>query len=84
MNDMAARHDEVLSCWEAAAIRKVMAVIGESADAESVGVHRALGFTQLGSIASCGWKLGVWRDLVIMQKGPGVGNTQPPLDLPGL
>lgn len=75
---------ELLACFEAAGIRKVMAIVGDSANAGSVGVHRALGFTQVGTVESCGWKLGAWRDIVIMQKTLGVGDTQPPLDLPGL
>jgi len=75
---------ELLACCEAVGIRKVMAIVGDSANTGSVGVHRALGFTQVGTIASCGWKLGAWRDIVIMQKTLGLGDTQPPLDLPGL
>ena len=69
---------ELLTRFEAAGIRKVMAIIGDSANAGSVGVHRALGFTQVGVVESCGWKLGAWRDIVIMQKTLGVGSTQPP------
>jgi phosphinothricin acetyltransferase len=69
---------ELLTRFEAAGIRKVMAIIGDSANAGSVGVHRALGFTQVGVVESCGWKLGAWRDIVIMQKTLGVGSTLPP------
>lgn len=69
---------ELLTRFEAAGIRKVMAIIGDSANAGSVGVHRALGFTQVGVVESCGWKLGAWRDIVIMQKTLGAGNTLPP------
>jgi len=71
---------ELLACFEAVGIRKVMAIIGDSANAGSVGVHRALGFTQVGVVESCGWKLGAWRDIVIMQKTLGAGDTQPPAD----
>ncbi len=73
---------ELLARCEAVGVRKVMAVVGDSANAGSVGVHRALGFTQVGTIESCGWKFGAWRDIVIMQKTLGPGDTQPPLDLP--
>ena len=72
---------ELLARCEAADIRKVMAIVGDSANAGSVGVHLALGFTQVGIIESCGWKFGAWRDIVIMQKTLGAGDTQPPLDL---
>ncbi|MFM9900668.1 MAG: N-acetyltransferase family protein [Polaromonas sp.] len=71
---------ELLARLEAGGIRKVMAIIGDSANAGSVGVHRALGFTQVGVVESCGWKLGAWRDIVIMQKTLGAGDTQPPAD----
>lgn len=71
---------ELLARFEAAGIRKVMAIIGDSANAGSVGVHRALGFTQVGVVESCGWKFGAWRDIVIMQKTLGAGDTLPPAD----
>ena len=71
---------DLLARLEAAGIRQVMAIIGDSANAGSVGVHRALGFTQVGVVASCGWKLGAWRDIVIMQKTLGAGDTLPPAD----
>lgn len=73
---------ELLARCEAVGIRKVMAIVGDSANAGSLGVHRALGFTQVGTIESCGWKLGAWRDIVIMQKTLGPGDTQPPFDQP--
>ncbi len=71
---------ELLARCEAAGIRKIMAVIGDSANAGSVGLHRALGFTQVGIVESCGWKMGAWRDIVIMQKTLGAGNALPPAD----
>ena len=71
---------ELLARFEAVGIRKVMAIIGDSANVGSVGVHRALGFTQVGVVDSCGWKFGAWRDIVIMQKTLGAGNTLPPAD----
>ena len=54
--------------------------VTSSANAGSVGVHRALGFTQVGVVESCGWKFGAWRDIVIMQKTLGAGDTLPPAD----
>lgn len=73
---------ELLARCEAVGIRKVMAIVGDSANAGSVGVHLALGFTQVGLIEACGWKFGAWRDIVIMQKTLGAGNTEPPLEQP--
>lgn len=72
---------ELLARCEAIGIRKVMAIVGDSANAGSIGVHRTLGFTQVGTIEACGWKFGAWRDIVIMQKTLGPGDTQPPLEL---
>ncbi|MES2954899.1 MAG: N-acetyltransferase family protein [Pseudomonadota bacterium] len=74
---------ELLARCESAGIRKIMAIIGDSANAGSVGLHRALGFTQVGIVASCGWKFGAWRDIVIMQKPLGAGDTLPPSDFAG-
>lgn len=71
---------ELLARLEAVGIRKVMAIIGDSSNAGSIGVHRALGFEQAGVIQSCGWKFGAWRDIVIMQKTLGPGDAQPPMD----
>jgi L-amino acid N-acyltransferase YncA len=63
---------------EKAGIRKLMAVIGDSANAGSVGVHRSLGFTQVGILKSCGWKFGKWLDIVLMEKSLGEGDKTPP------
>jgi len=63
---------------EAAGIRKLIAVIGDSSNAGSVGVHRALGFAPVGVFKSCGWKFGQWLDIVLMEKTLGEGDTTPP------
>ena len=73
---------ELLVRCEAVGIRKIMAIVGDSANAGSVGVHLALGFEQVGKVDACGWKFGVWRDIVILQKTLGLGDTQPPIDTP--
>jgi len=59
-------------------VRKLIAVIGDSANAGSVGVHRALGFSQVGVLKSCGWKFGKWLDVVLMEKALGAGDTTAP------
>jgi L-amino acid N-acyltransferase YncA len=69
---------ELMTQFEAVGIRKVMAIVGDSANTGSVCIHRAFGFTQVGIVDSCGWKFGAWRDIVIMQKTIGLGDTQPP------
>jgi L-amino acid N-acyltransferase YncA len=63
---------------EAAGVRKLIAVIGDSGNAGSIGVHRALGFTPAGQIKSCGWKFERWLDIVLMEKPVGAGDTAPP------
>jgi L-amino acid N-acyltransferase YncA len=70
--------NELLVQLERRGVRKVMAVIGDSANTGSVGVHRSAGFEQAGLIESCGWKFGRWLDIVLMQKSIGEGNTTPP------
>ena len=61
-------------------IRKLIAVIGDSDNAASIGVHRALGFTPAGVIRSCGWKFDRWLDIVLMEKSLGAGDGSPPAD----
>ena len=61
-----------------AGLRKLIAVIGDSANAGSIGVHTALGFTPAGVIKSCGWKFGRWLDIVLMEKVLGDGDATPP------
>lgn len=70
--------DALSAAAEAAGVRKLLAVIGDSANASSVGVHRAAGFTQIGVMRSVGWKFGAWRDVVLMEKSLGAGDTTAP------
>jgi L-amino acid N-acyltransferase YncA len=58
--------------------RQMIAVIGDSGQAGSIGLHRALGFTFCGVIHSVGYKHGRWLDGVIMQRALGPGDTTPP------
>lgn len=69
---------ELLATLERSGIRRVMAVIGDSANAGSVGVHTALGFERVGVVPSCGWKFGRWLDIVMMQRSLGDGDQTPP------
>jgi L-amino acid N-acyltransferase YncA len=63
---------------EKAGIRKLIAVIGDSANAGSIGVHRSVGFSHAGVLKSCGWKFNQWRDVVLMDKALGLGDTSAP------
>jgi phosphinothricin acetyltransferase len=62
---------------EAGGYRQMVAVIGDSANAGSIGLHAALGFRQVGTFRSVGFKFGRWLDSVIMQRalGPGDGSV---------
>jgi phosphinothricin acetyltransferase len=71
---------ELLARCEAAGARQMLAVIGDSANHGSIGVHRALGFRQVGLLAASGWKFGRWLDVVIMQRELGPGATTAPTD----
>jgi L-amino acid N-acyltransferase YncA len=63
---------------EALGVRKLIAVIGDSNNIGSIGVHRSIGFTPAGVIKSCGWKFDRWLDIVLMEKALGAGDTAPP------
>ena len=69
---------ELVRQAQANGIRKLIAVIGDSDNAGSVGVHRSLGFTPVGTLKSCGWKFGKWLDIVLMENILGEGDTTPP------
>jgi phosphinothricin acetyltransferase len=63
---------------EKAGVRKLIAVIGDSANAASIGVHRAAGFAHVGTLKSCGWKFDRWLDVVMMDKALGWGDRSAP------
>jgi phosphinothricin acetyltransferase len=70
---------ELCASAERAGVRKLIAVIGDSANAGSVGLHKAIGFEHVGNIASCGWKFDRWLDIVLMEKPLGLADTQSPV-----
>jgi len=63
---------------EAAGVRKLIAVIGDSANTGSIRVHLSQGFVHVGVLKDCGWKFGQWRDVVLMDKVLGTGSTTAP------
>lgn len=68
---------ELVARCEAAGARQMLAVIGDSANAGSIGVHRALGFEHTGVLRASGWKFGRWLDVVLMQRALGTGAATP-------
>ena len=69
---------ELIDIATRAGFRQMIAVIGDSGNAGSIGLHRALGFIFSGTIHSVGYKHGRWLDSVIMQRALGPGDTEPP------
>jgi L-amino acid N-acyltransferase YncA len=63
---------------EAAGARQMLAVIGDSANAGSVGVHRSCGFEHVGVFRNVGFKFGRWVDVVMMQRSLGQGGETLP------
>ncbi|MBV8791749.1 MAG: N-acetyltransferase [Pseudolabrys sp.] len=60
--------------------RQMIAVIGDSNQAASIGVHRACGFKDAGNLRSVGWKFDQWLDTPLMQLALGPGANTPPPD----
>jgi L-amino acid N-acyltransferase YncA len=69
---------ELAAQAERAGVRKLIAVIGDSANAGSIGVHQSLGFTHVGVLRACGWKFGRWLDVVMMEKALGAADSNSP------
>jgi L-amino acid N-acyltransferase YncA len=58
---------------EACGFRQMIAVIGDSANAASIGVHARCGFDMIGTHPNVGLKFGRWLDTVMMQRALGEG-----------
>jgi phosphinothricin acetyltransferase len=69
---------ELIARCERGPWRQMLAVIGDSDNAPSIALHRRMGFTSCGTLASVGFKLGRWVDSVFMQRALGPGDSQKP------
>lgn len=58
--------------------RLMIAVIGDSGNAPSIGLHAACGFQPAGLLPGTGWKHGQWVDTVLMTRELGAGRATPP------
>jgi L-amino acid N-acyltransferase YncA len=58
--------------------RQMIAVIGDSENVGSIGLHSALGFRQIGTMKAVGLKFGQWVDVVTMQRALGEGERSLP------
>lgn len=73
----------LIDACEALGLRQMCAVIGDSGNAASIGLHAALGFEKQGVFPDMGHKFGRWLDLVWMQRPLNGGGSTPP-DQPGM
>jgi L-amino acid N-acyltransferase YncA len=69
----------IIEC-EARGYRQMIAVIGDSANAGSIGVHTRTGFTLIGTHPHVGFKFGRWLDTVMMQRALGEGASTVPAE----
>jgi phosphinothricin acetyltransferase len=65
---------------EARGYRQMIAVIGDSANAGSIGVHTICGFSMIGTHPDVGFKFGRWLDTVMMQLALGDGGDTLPAE----
>lgn len=61
-----------------AGFRQMVAVIGDSENIGSIGVHSSLGFQKVGVLKATGLKFGRWLDTVYMQRPLGLGDSELP------
>lgn len=70
--------DVLIETCTSAGYRQLIAVIGDSGNAASIGLHAACGFVRTGLLPSVGFKFGRWVDSVLMQREIGEGDRSLP------
>jgi len=70
---------QLIETATAQGFRQMIAVIGDSENVGSIGVHASLGFSRVGILRATGIKFGRWLDVVYMQRPLGRGDA----DVPG-
>ena len=70
--------EKLIETCAALGFRQMIAVIGDSNQAASIGVHRACGFEPAGNLKNIGYKFGRWLDTPLMQRALGPGATTKP------
>ena len=70
---------KLIEACTARGYRQMIAVIGDSDQAASIGMHKACGFAPAGYLKSIGYKFGRWLDTPLMQLslGPGAATLPP-------
>jgi L-amino acid N-acyltransferase YncA len=66
---------ELIARCERGPWRQILAVVGDSANASSIALHRRFGFELGGTLRSVGFKLGRWIDTPILQRALGPGGV---------
>jgi len=74
----AALLSRLIGSCEGLGYRQLIAVIGDSANAASIGLHASHGFLRVGTLRSVGYKFGRWVDSVIMQRALAPGDASKP------
>ncbi len=69
---------EVIVRCESGPWRQMVAVVGDSANAGSIELHRRFGFELMGILRSVGFKFGRWVDTPILQRSLASGDSQSP------
>ena len=69
---------ELIARCERGEWRQMIAVIGDSAQAASIGLQTSLGFRHIGTLQAVGLKFGRWLDTVLMQRALGEGRGNAP------
>jgi L-amino acid N-acyltransferase YncA len=70
--------ERLIEACAACGCRQMVAVIGDTGNVASIGMHEACGFTRVGMLPSTGFKFGRWVDSVLMQRGLADGDRSPP------
>lgn len=70
-------HALIAACT-AKGFRLMVAVIGDSANYASIGLHERAGFARAGLLPAAGWKHGRWVDSVLTTRPLGEGDATPP------
>jgi phosphinothricin acetyltransferase len=69
----------IIADCEAMGLRQIIACIGDSGNAASIGLHTSLGFRHSGTVEAAGFKHGRWVDIVFMRRALGAGEQTPPV-----
>jgi L-amino acid N-acyltransferase YncA len=68
----------VIAACEGLGLRQMVAMIGDSGNAGSIGLHRACGFEDAGVLPAIGYKHGRWLDVVQMRRALNGGADGSP------